>query len=356
MPPLPLEPTLTFLTELLNIHSPTGMTDAALDYCEDAFNELNFPGLTTRRTKKGALILDLLGHSAERPVGLTAHVDTLGLMVKSIKSNGRLKCTNLGGIVWPGVEFEGVTVFPSGGGEPVRGTVVLQNGSVHVNRSIRKAERNEDSLEIRLDARTTSESETRALGINVGDFVCLDPRVERVNGFIRSRFLDDKLSVACIYGALHLLADRGDVPAQQAQIIISNYEEVGHGGASDWRPDLYELLAIDMAAVGDGQASDEFHCTLCVKDASGPYHHGTNQRLRRIAAENAVDLRTDIYPYYSSDGSAYWRGGGTARVGLIGPGVESSHGYERSHEDAVEATVRLIAAYLLDDTFDGASA
>ncbi|MEO0564584.1 MAG: M20/M25/M40 family metallo-hydrolase, partial [Chloroflexota bacterium] len=207
-------------------------------------------------------------------------------------------------------------------------------------------------MEVRLDIRTTSAAETRAAGIAVGDFVALDVRAEQSNGFIRARFLDDKLSVACIYAGLKALADADQVPAQDIQVLISNYEEVGHGGAADWRDDLWELIAVDMAAVGEGQASDEFHCTLCVKDSGGPYHFNTNQRLRRIAAASEINLITDIYPYYSSDGTAYWRGGGTARVGLIGPGVEASHNYERTHTDALEACAALIAAYLLDDTYD----
>ncbi len=347
-----LDKAIAFLTRLLNVHSPTGMTDDAITRCHDDFGALELPGLSARRTRKGALMVEVKGASSERPVGLTAHTDTLGLMVKEIKSNGRLKCTNLGGIMWSGIEFEGVTVLPSVEGEPVRGTVVPLNPSIHVNRKIRTQDRNDEMMEIRLDARTSSADETKELGIRVGDFVCLDPRVEVVNGFIRSRFLDDKLSVACIFAALDILASEGKTPAQDVQILISNYEEVGHGGAADWRDDLYELLAVDMAAVGDGQTSDEFHCTLCVKDSGGPYHYGTNQRVRRIAAAHEIELVTDIYPYYSSDGSAYWHAGGPARVGLIGPGVDASHSYERSHTDALRDSAVLIAAYLLDDTFD----
>jgi putative aminopeptidase FrvX len=348
--PANLDETLDFLTQLLNIHSPTGMTDNAIAYCENTFGNLTISGMTLEHTRKGALHIHIPGENSDRSVGLTAHTDTLGLMVKEIKGNGRLKCTNLGGIMWSGIEFEGVTVFPSGGGDPIRGTVVPVNGSVHVNRSLAKMDRTPDSLEIRLDERTSSADETQELGIHVGDFVCLDPRVEIINGFIRSRFLDDKLSIACIYAGLKGL--NGAVPAHDVQIIISNYEEVGHGGAPDWRDDLYELIAVDMAAVGDGQASSEYHCTLCVKDSGGPYSYATNKRIRRIAEANDIDLKIDIYPYYTSDGTAYWQAGGPARVGLIGPGVDSSHSYERSHTDALAATAKLITQYLLDGNFD----
>lgn len=351
IPNIPVDDTQAFLVDLLNAPSPTGYTDEAMAVVERAFAPLleQFAGASMARTTKGALLIHVPGSATSYPVGLTAHVDTLGLMVKEIKSSGRLKVTNLGGVMWNGVEMEGVTVRTHDD-QRVRGTVVPVNGSVHVNRNLRKTERSEDTLEIRLDVRTASADETRAHGIEVGDFVFIDPRVETNEaGFVRSRFLDDKASVACIYGGLAALAERGDTPAQDTSILISNYEEVGHGGAAGWRDDLFELIAVDMAAIGEGQNSDEFHCTICVKDASGPYHFETVNRLRRLATAHEIDAKTDIYPYYSSDGSAYWRGGGGARVGLIGPGVDTSHSYERTHIDAVEDTAKLIAAYLLDD-------
>lgn len=348
---IPTNETQAFLIDLLKAPSPTGYTDEAVAVVEQAFAPLleAFDGAQMNRTTKGALLIHIPGRADTHPVGLTAHVDTLGLMVKEIKSSGRLKVTNLGGVMWGGVEMEGVTVRTHDD-RRIRGTVVPVNGSVHVNRNLRKAERSEDTLEIRLDIRTSSADGTRAHGIEVGDFIFIDPRVETGEaGFIRSRFLDDKASVACIYGGLAALAAAGDIPAQDTDILISNYEEVGHGGAAGWRDDLFELIAVDMAALGDGQNSDEYHCTICVKDSGGPYHFDTTNRLRRLATAHEIDAKTDIYPYYSSDGSAYWRGGGAARVGLIGPGVDTSHSYERTHIDAITDTARLIAAYLLDD-------
>lgn len=336
-----------FLTGLLNTPSPTGYTHEAIEYVENAFKALTLPpGTIIERTKRGALMLRIPGKASDAPVGLTAHIDTLGLMVTEIKSNGRLKCTNVGGIMWNGIENEGVTVRTHDNTR-IRGSVVPVNGSAHVNRNVHSMERNADNLEIRLDIRTTNADETREAGIGVGDFVLLDPRVEVSEaGFIRSRFLDDKLSVACIYAALEALD--GEAPAQDTEILISNYEEVGHGGADGWRNDLFELIPVDMAAIGNGLTSDEFHCTICVKDSGGPYSFETNNRLRRIAGEVGIEAKVDIYPYYSSDGSAYWRAGGRARVGLIGPGVDLSHSYERTHTDSIRDTALLIAGYLCD--------
>ncbi len=205
-------------------------------------------------------------------------------------------------------------------------------------------------MEVRIDAKTFSAADTRALGIEVGDFVFLDPRVEVTDtGFIRSRHLDDKAGVAAIYGALLALVEANVSPTQDTSILIANYEEVGHGGAAGLPDDLAELLTVDMAAIGEGQNSDEYNVSICVKDGGGPYHFAMNEKLRRIASAYAIPFKTDIYVFYSSDGTAYWRSGGDARVGLIGPGVEASHAYERTHKDSLLYSAQLIARYLLDD-------
>ena len=205
-------------------------------------------------------------------------------------------------------------------------------------------------MEVRSDIPTKNTTETRAHGNDVGDFVFIDPRVELVNtGYIKSRILDDKAGVASLYAAVHALHVAGLTPAQDTYLHISNYEEKGgHGGSAGIPEQVTEVVCLDMAAIGEGQASDEHHVSLCVKDASGPYHFDLNHKLRRIARENDIALTNDIYSYYASDGSAYWRAGGSGRVALLGPGVASSHGYERTHQEALYDTARLIASYILD--------
>jgi len=334
-----------FLTELLNIPSPTGYAEKAIAFTEDALAK--FPELTMRRNRKGALLVEWPGKQQNEPRALTAHADTLGAMVKDIKPNGRLKLTQIGGYAWNTIEGEGVTVFPSRG-EPVRGVVLLNMSSGHVfGRQVSETKRDEDSLEIRLDVRTSSVEDTRGFGIQIGDFVAFDPRVEVTNGFIRSRHLDDKACVACIVAAVKAIHEAGLTPTQRTHLMISNYEEVGHGAATGFPADLSELVAVDMAAVGGGQTSDEFHATLCVKDSGGPYHYELSQKLRRLAEDQAIEYKVDIYPYYGSDGEAYWRAGGDVAVALIGPGVDASHNYERTHTDALIATTQWILAYLL---------
>lgn len=338
---------LDFLVRLLNTPSPTGFAERAISFTEETLKA--FPFLKVSRNRKGALLAEWEGQNSTQPRGLTAHVDTLGAMVKEIKSNGRLKLTQIGGYAWNTIEGEGVTVFPSTG-EPIRGSVLLSYASSHVyGKLVNETRRDEENMEVRLDARTSNAEETRRLGIEVGDFIAFDPRVEVTNGFVRSRHLDDKACAASIVAAIKAIQDAGLTPMQRTHMLFSNYEEVGHGASTGFPPDLAELLAVDMAAVGSGQTSDEFHTTLCVKDSGGPYHHGLSQKMRRLAKENGIDARIDIYPYYGSDGEAFWRSGGDVAVALIGPGVDASHNYERTHIDALMDTTRWVLAYLLSE-------
>lgn len=332
------------LTALLNTPSPTGMTEEALAFTEHAVQDLE---LSTKRTHKGALTVDWAGAASDRPRALTAHLDTLGAMVKEIKPSGRLKLTKIGGFAWNTVEGEGCSVHTRSG-RALRGSILLTKPSGHVyGAKVHELVRDDENMEVRLDERTASADETRDLGVEVGDFVSFDPRLEiSPSGFIRARHLDDKAGVACVLAAVKAMQDTGMTPAQRTTLHFSNYEEVGHGAASGLPEDLVELVAVDMAAVGEGQSSDEFHATICVKDAGGPYHHELTQRLRQLAEGAGIAHRIDIYPYYASDGEAYWRAGGDVRVALMGPGVDASHNYERTHVEALVATAQWIAEYL----------
>lgn len=334
------------LVDLLNTPSPTGYTDWAISVVEQELDEM---GVFYYRTAKGALVASFDGLKDDRPRAVSAHVDTLGAMVKEIKANGRLKLTRLNGLMWPTVESEGVWV-QTRSGRQIRGSLVLANGAAHVNKDAATAPRTEDTMEVRIDERTTSAEETRVLGIQVGDYVSFDPRVEvSESGFIRSRFLDDKAGVACMLAALRVLRSNNVALAQRTHLLFSNFEEVGHGGYDGLPDDLAEYVVVDMAAIGDGLAGDEFHCSICMKDSGGPYSRELSEKLRAIADRAGIDLIPDIYPFYSSDGTVYWHAGGSARVALIGPGVDTSHGYERTHRDALLDTANLLAEYLVED-------
>ena len=338
---------LDFLTKLLNTASPTGLAEPAIALTEQTLK--SFPALRLSRTRKGALLATWPGERDDSPRAVTAHADTLGGMVKEIKSNGRLKLSQIGGFAWNAIEGEGCTVFTRFG-RSLRGSILLTKTSTHVfGAEVSEMKRTADNLEIRLDARTFSEKETLDLGVGIGDFVAFDPRVEINAGFIRSRHLDDKACVAVLVAAVKALVDAGLKPARTTTLLISNYEEVGHGAAAGIPADVEELLVVDMAAVGEGQNSDEFHASLCVKDSGGPYHHGLSDRLRTLAEKYTIPYKVDIYPHYGSDGEAFWAAGGDVAVALIGPGVDASHSYERTHSEALLATTRWVMAYLLEE-------
>jgi putative aminopeptidase FrvX len=335
-----------FLVDLLNIPSPTGFAEPAVAFVEKELSQ--YKQLELSRTRKGALVARWKVDNDLPPVALTAHVDTLGAVVKEIKSNGRLKLSHIGGIQWNSVETEGVWVFASKG-EKIRGSVLIETASGHVHGAEGgKTPRDDEHMEVRLDLKTTSEEETRELGINIGDCVAFDPRVEVTNRFIRSRFLDDKACVANLVAAIKSLAEAGLSPARTAYFLISNYEEVGHGAAAGIPSDVAELVTVDMAVVGNGQESDEFHATLCIKDSGGVYHEGLNKKLRGLAEKHGIPYKTDVYPFYGSDGEAFWRAGGNVALALIGPGIDASHNYERAHMDGLNATTNWVMAYLLD--------
>src|SRR6266511_1407989 len=325
LPAINQEYLVDFLVKLLNIPSPTGFAEPAIAFVEKELSQ--YKQLQLSRTRKGALVARWNVDTDLAPVALTAHVDTLGAVVKEIKPNGRLKLSRIGGVEWPTVETEGVWIFASNG-QKIRGSVLVETASGHIyGQAMKDTPRDDDHMEVRLDARTLSKEETRALGIKIGDCVAFDPRLEVTNGFVRSRHLDDKACVAAIVAAIKSLAEAGQSPARTVYFHISNYEEVGHGASAGIPSDVHELVTVDMAAIGAGQSSDEYHATICVKDSGGPYHHGLSNKLRKVADANNIPYKVDIYPFYGSDGEAFWRAGGDVAVALIGPGVDVSHNY-----------------------------
>lgn len=332
---------LDVLIRLLDTPSPTGFTERGVALIEQ---ELKALGVKTERTKKGALTWEVAG-TGEGHVTFSGHVDTLGAMVKGIKGNGRLWLHMLGGYDWATIEGTDVLVHTQSGRD-ISGTVVNIKQSTHVfGPALRELKREQMVMEVRLDERTFSASDTRSLGIGVGDFVSFPahPRLTEA-GYLKSRHIDNKAAVAIFLEVTKQLL--AQPPHKTVAFHITTYEEVGHGAATGIPPHTDELIAVDMAAVGDGQTSSEHFCTLCVADSSGPYDHALGNRLRAAAQSAHIDLRVDIYPFYGSDGSAAWRAGGNFPVALIGPGVDASHAYERTHTDALADTAALILAYV----------
>ncbi|GAA0589170.1 M42 family metallopeptidase [Virgibacillus siamensis] len=334
------------LKQLVSIPSPSGNTGKVIGFVEDYLKDLQ---VETNRNRKGGLIATLPGKKNDEHRMLTAHVDTLGAMVKEVKDNGRLRIDLIGGFHFNAVEGEYCEIQTSGG-NVFTGTILMHQTSVHVYKDAGKAERNQENMEVRIDAEVENADDIRALGIEVGDFVAFDPRVQLTDtGFIKSRHLDDKASVAVLLQLIKRLKEENVMLPYTTHFLISNNEEIGYGGNSNITPETVEYMAVDMGAMGDGQSTDEYTVSICVKDASGPYHYGLRKHLVNLSETNDIKYKLDIYPYYGSDASAAMGAGHDIIHGLIGPGIDSSHAYERTHEKSLHHTEELLYHYIQSD-------
>lgn len=342
--------TMELIQKLVSIPSPSGNTEKVIGFVEDFFKNL---GVDTYRNRKGGLIATLKGKNDTKHRMLTAHVDTLGAMVKEIKSNGRLRLDLIGGFAWNSIEGEYCEI-ETASGKVYTGTILMHQQSVHVYKDAKTAERNQQNIEVRIDEKVTNTDEVRALGIEVGDFVLFDPRVQITeSGYIKSRHLDDKASVAILMKTIEYIVNNQIKLPYTTHFLISNNEEIGYGGNSNITPETVEYLAVDMGAMGDGQSTDEYTVSICVKDASGPYNVKLRKHLVELAKQHQIDYQLDIYPYYGSDASAAIRSGFDIVHGLIGPGIDSSHAFERTHISSIQNTEKLVYAYLLSESITG---
>lgn len=339
-----MQQTIDYLKKLTSIPSPTGYTREVADYIVGEVERL---GYTVIRTNKGGVNVIVKGRDDNKHRVVTAHVDTLGAMVRGVKADGRLKMAKIGGYPWNMIEGENCLVHVVSTGKTVSGTILIHQTSTHVYKDAGTAERTEDNMEVRLDAKVRNEKETRDLGIDVGDFISFDPRtIITETGFIKSRFLDDKVSAAILLDLLRKYKEENIELPHTTHFMFSVFEEVGHGANSNLPKEAVEYLAVDMGAMGDDQQTDEYTVSICVKDASGPYNYGFRNHLVQLAKENDIKYKLDIYPYYGSDASAAMRAGAEVKHALLGAGIESSHSYERTHIDSVEQTHKMVDVYL----------
>ncbi|MBS3973045.1 MAG: M42 family metallopeptidase [Erysipelotrichia bacterium] len=328
--------------EILEIPSPTGYSEKIIPYLISKLNNLPYE---YEVTPKGNLLIHLEGNDTSKHVALSAHTDTLGLMVRSIQSNGTLKVTTLGGIIVPTLDGEYCHVITRDN-KLISGTILYKSPSSHVYKDANSGVREVDNMIIRLDEVVKSKQDVEALGIQNGDIIAIDPKTQITpSGFIKSRFLDDKISVAILLALLEYAHKTNQKPVFNTTFIISTYEEVGHGTA--WIPSsITEMIAVDMGCIGEDLACTEYDVSICAKDSSGPYDRDMITSLKSMAVKKSLNHVLDIYPMYGSDVSAALRGGANIKGALIGPGVMASHGMERTHGDAVEATFELLKSYL----------
>lgn len=331
-----------FAKKILAIPSPSGYTKDVINYLINICNDENF---NYELLNNGALVVTIKGKK-DYTIGIGAHVDTLGAMVCAINYDGTLKFDTIGGPSLPTYDGEYCQVITRNGMK-YEGTFLCKAAAVHVHKDARTLERNTSNMHIRLDELVHNKDEVKKLGIANGDYIALDPKTTITeSGYIKSRFLDDKLSVAIIFELLRHLKEENITPNYTLKIIISTYEEVGFG--SSYIPKVDEMIAVDMGCVGEHLEGSEEKVSICAKDSAGPYNYDINTKLINLAKENSLDFAVDVFPYYSSDVSAALRAGNNIKGALIGSGVAASHGMERTHLKGVINTFELLKAYILN--------
>jgi putative aminopeptidase FrvX len=336
-----------FLKRIAETPSPSGNTSRVMEIVSGEFDKLGIPYFFT---PKGTLIASIRGKNNDTQRTLSAHVDTLGAMVKEVKSSGRLSISPIGGYMGQSVEGAGCIIQTISGRE-YTGTIHTIKPSVHIHSDAKDLDRKIENYEIVIDEKVFTREDSLSLGIDVGDFVFIDPRtVITESGFIKSRHLDDKAGVAVLLEAAQCLLQSGETPPFTTNFFISAYEEVGHGASASIPSGTVEFISVDMGAPGEGQNSTEYSVSICAKDSTGPYDLGLKKKLVELCKASGIDYRIDIYPHYGSDASAALQSGWDMRTALIGPGIFASHAYERTHKDALINTVKLVVSYILDQS------
>lgn len=335
------EQILKYIKELCNTPSPTGYTKRVEKYLMEEFKKM---GYNPYQTTKGNVVVPI-NPGKENGLLMSAHVDTLGLMVRSIKANGRLRVTTLGGFPLSYVEQENVTIITRAGKE-YTGVMRINNPAVHGSDDPREIKRDDINMEVVIDEITNSAEETEKLGISAGDFIALDPRFRVDNGFVKSRHLDDKASAGVLMALAKEIKEESIKINRPLYFAFTIYEEVGHGAASGHPVGITDMIAVDMGVVYDDLKTDETKVSICAKDSSGPYNFDLTNELIDMAKANEIDYAIDIYPQYGSDASAAVASANDFRHALAGSGVAASHGYERTHVNGLNGLYKLLKEYI----------
>lgn len=336
--------TLNLLEEIISIPSPTG-------YCKDVMLHIDKIadecGYKISQNKKGNRIIEIEGIDNSYCIGIPVHVDTLGAMVRSINSDSTIKITTIGGNMFSTLDGEYCKIHTRTG-KIYTGTMLSTSPATHVYPDAKSKERTEENMMVRLDEKAKVKEDIKGLGICPGDFISIEPKFTVTpSGFIKSRYLDDKAGTACALSLMEMFNRLKIKPRHKVKIIVSSYEEVGHG-CSNIPQDIDELVGIDMGCIGLDLSCTEQDVSICAKDSSGPYDYDITGKLIELAKKYELNYAVDIYPMYGSDVSASLKGGNDIKGGLIGPGVHASHGMERTHMEGIENTIKLIFAYLTE--------
>jgi len=331
---------LEFANKVLSIHSPSGYTNNVVSFLLD---ECKKRGFNAYKEKNGSLVVEVKGEE-DYTIGLAAHADTLGAMVKCINGDGTLKFSKIGGPILPTYDGEYCSVITRDGKE-YKGTFLSNSPAIHVYGDAKTLPRNEDTMHVRLDEEVYSKADVRKLGIENGDIIAIDPKtVITDSGFIKSRFLDDKISVSVLFAVLDYLKENNITPKYNIKVIITVNEEEGFGAS--YLPKIDELLAVDMGCVGKDLDGSEYKVSICAKDTGCPYDYDMTSKLINLAKDNNLDYAVDVFTYYSSDVLTALKGGNNIKGALIGSGVAASHGMERTHLKGLINTFKLVLLYI----------
>lgn len=335
---------ISYIENLCTRPSPTGFTKKCEKYLMDEFKKM---GYEPYQNNKGNVIVPIYENKNNKNDGLllSAHIDTLGLMIRSIKEEGGLQVTTLGGFPLNYGEFENVKIFTRDGKE-FEGVFRLNEPSVHGSDTPKLSKRSFDEMEVVLDEIVESDEDVEKLGIGAGDFVAFDPRFRYSNGFVKSRHLDDKASSGVLLALAKEIKEENLKFDRNIYMMFTTYEEVGHGASSGHPEGIKDMIAVDMGVVYDDLKTNDRMVSICAKDSSGPYNFDLTNNLINTAKDIGIDFAVDIYPFYGSDASAAMSSFYDYRHALVGCGISASHGYERCHEKALLGLFNLLKTYI----------
>lgn len=335
---------ISYIENLCTRPSPTGFTKKCEKYLMDEFKKM---GYEPYQNNKGNVIVPIYENKNNKNDGLllSAHIDTLGLMIRSIKEEGGLQVTTLGGFPLNYGEFENVKIFTRDGKE-FEGVFRLNEPSVHGSDTPKLSKRSFEEMEVVLDEIIESDEDVEKLGIGAGDFVAFDPRFRYSNGFVKSRHLDDKASSGVLLALAKEIKEENLKFDRNIYMMFTTYEEVGHGASSGHPEGIKDMIAVDMGVVYDDLKTNDRMVSICAKDSSGPYNFDLTNNLINTAKDIGIDFAVDIYPFYGSDASAAMSSFYDYRHALVGCGISASHGYERCHEKALLGLFNLLKTYI----------
>lgn len=331
------------LLELLQIPSPTGYTDQIVHHVGDKLRKL---GIEVEITRRGAIRANLHGQQKSPDRAIIAHVDTLGAMVKELKSNGRLAISPIGH--WNARFAEGarVTIFTDKAS--VKGTILPLKASGHTfNKAIDSQPVAWENVEVRVDEFSHSKEDLINLGFHVGDFIGIDPQPEfSASGFINSRHLDNKAGVTALLCVAKMVQEHKLQLPVDCHLLFTISEETGSGASAVLHGDVAEIVSIDNSTPAPGQNSIEDGVTIGIMDSSGPFDYHLTHKLIDLCEKHSIRYARDVFKYYRTDAASALEAGNDIRTSLVCFGVDASHGWERTHINSIRSVADLLLQYV----------